>query len=62
MENDGEWKTAIEVFDNHQRFVRHELNKTVKAVRLVPLTTYYSETMTETYGSATAHIFNFEIF
>ncbi len=62
MEDNGEWSTAIEVFDNHRRFVRHELNKTVKAVRFIPLTTYYSETMTETYGSATAHLFNFEIF
>ena len=56
----GEWKTAVEVFDNHQRFVRHELNTAAKAVRLVPLSTYHSERKTEDYGSSTAHIFSFE--
>ncbi|MBE6597700.1 MAG: FAD-dependent oxidoreductase [Ruminococcaceae bacterium] len=58
----GEWKTAVEVFDNHQRFVKHELNVTTKAVRLIPLSTYHSERKTEDYGSSTAHIFNFELF
>jgi len=33
-----------------------------KAVRLIPLSTYHSETKTEDYGCATAHIFNFEVF
>ncbi len=56
------WNTAIEVFDNHQRFVKHELNLTAKAVRLIPISTYHSERKTEDYGSSTAHIFNFEIF
>lgn len=62
MEEGGEWTTAVEVFDNHQRFVHHEINKTLKAVRLIPLSTYMSEAMTEDYGSSTAHLFNFEIF
>jgi hypothetical protein len=56
------WSTAINVTDNHQRFIKHQLNKTVSAVRLIPLSTYHSETKTEDYGSSTAHIFNFEIF
>ena len=61
MEEGGEWETAIEVCDNHQRFITHELNREVKAVRLIPLTTYYSESKTEDYGASMAHIFNFEI-
>ena len=52
---------AIEVFDNHQRFIKHTLNMTVNAVRFIPLSTYHSERKTNDYGSSTAHIFNFEI-
>ncbi len=62
MNEQGEWYTALEVCDNHQRFVKHELNITTKAVRLVPLATYHSERKTTDYGSSTAHIFNFELF
>lgn len=62
MDREGSWVTAVEVFDNHQRFVKHELNVETKAVRLIPLSTYRSEEITEDYGSSTAHIFNFEIF
>ena len=58
----GEWRTAIEVQDNHQRFVKHTLGVQVKAVRFVPLSTYHSERKTEDYGSSTAHLFNFEVF
>ena len=58
----GNWKTAIEIFNNHQRFIKHELNTVTKAVRLIPLSTYHSERKTEDYGSSTAHIFNFEIY
>lgn len=56
------FEKAIEVTDNHQRFIKHNLSKTVMAVRLIPLSTYHSETKTEDYGSSTAHIFNFELF
>ena len=62
MDESGEWTTAIEVEDNHQRFVKHALQVTTKAVRLIPISTYHSERKTEDYGSSTAHIFNFEIF
>lgn len=58
----GEWKTVLEVFDNHQRFVKHSLGITAEAVRFIPLSTYHSETKTEDYGSSTAHLFNFELF
>lgn len=62
MNGDGMWSTAIEVTDNHQRFVRHKLDTVAKAVRFIPLSTYHSERKTQDYGSSTAHIFNFEIY
>ncbi|MBQ8309799.1 MAG: hypothetical protein IJX80_02155 [Clostridia bacterium] len=62
VDESGNWNTAVEIFNNHQRFVKHELNVVTKAVRLIPLNTYHSERKTEDYGSSTAHIFNFEIF
>ena len=62
MDKNGIWSTVIEVFDNHQRFIKHDLNTEALAVRLIPLSTYHSERKTEDYGCSTAHIFNFEIF
>lgn len=59
---DGEWTTVYEEDRNHQRFIRKELNIKAKAVRFVPLSTYFSETKTEDYGSSVAHIFNFEVY
>ncbi len=62
MDENGVWNTELETFDNHQRFVKHTIEKTVKAVRFIPLSTYYSETKNEDYGSSTAHLFNFEVY
>ena len=58
----GNWNILIKVTDNHQRFVKHELNIKTKAVRFTPLSTYHGERKTQDYGSSTAHLFNFEIF
>ncbi|MBR5225818.1 MAG: FAD-dependent oxidoreductase [Clostridia bacterium] len=58
----GEWTTVYEEDKNHQRFIRKDLNIKAKAVRFVPLSTYFSETKTEDYGSSVAHIFNFEVY
>ena len=58
----GEWDTVYEDCDNHQRFIRRELDIRAKAVRFVPLSTWFSETKTEDYGSSVAHIFNFEVY
>ena len=58
----GEWVTAVEVTDNHQRLVRHALGVTATAVRFIPLSTYHSERRAEDYGSSTAHLFNFEVY
>ncbi len=57
---DGEWTTAFETKDNHQRLVRGRIERECLAVRLMPLSTWGSELKAETYGSATAHIFAFE--
>lgn len=62
LNENGQWVSAIEITDNHQRFVKHALNKVTKAVRFTPLSTYHSETKTEDYGSSTAHLFNFEVY
>ncbi|MBO5889395.1 MAG: FAD-dependent oxidoreductase [Clostridia bacterium] len=62
ISENGSWNTIIEETNNHQRFVKHNLNVKTKAVRLIPLTTYHSERKTEDYGSSTAHVFNFEIY
>jgi hypothetical protein len=61
LDEAGEWKTVYEDSENSQRFIRKPLDVTTTAVRFVPLSTYASEAMSETYGSATAHIFAFEV-
>ena len=44
------------------RFIKQPLDITARAVRFIPLSTYFSETKVEDYGSSVAHIFNFEVF
>ncbi|MBQ9783133.1 MAG: FAD-dependent oxidoreductase [Clostridia bacterium] len=61
LDKSGEWKTAYETDSNYQRLVREKLDVTTTAVRLVPRSTYFSETLYTTYGSAQAHIFAFEV-
>jgi len=58
----GNWYVVYETNENHQRFIRQDLNITTTAVRLIPLSTYLSEQKNEDYGSSTAHIFAFEVF
>ena len=62
LDESGEWRMAVEVCDNHQRFVKHSLGLVAKAVRFIPISTYHSETKTEDYGSSTAHLFNYEVY
>ena len=59
---DGEWTTVFEDTQNHQRFIRQALNVRAKAIRFIPLSTYFSETKSEDYGSSVAHLFNFEVY
>lgn len=60
-DGDGNWVTAYETDQNHQRLIREKLDVVTTAVRLVPLSTYLSEKKCEDYGSSTAHIFAFEV-
>ena len=57
----GEWRTVYETHENYQRMIRERLDVDAKAVRLIPLGTYFSESLWTTYGSAQAHIFSFEV-
>ncbi len=58
---DGQWLTAYETHDNHQRMIREVIDVDCDAIRFVPLGTYRSEALIETYGSAEAHIFAFDV-
>lgn len=57
----GVWQQAYETKDNHQRLIRGKIGRECMAVRLVPLSTWGSERLNNTYDSAVAHIFAFEV-
>ena len=59
---DSQWRVVYEDKENHQRFIKQPLDITARAIRFIPLSTYFSETKVEDYGSSVAHIFNFEVF
>ena len=61
LDDNGEWKTVYETDKNHQRMIREKLDVDTTAIRLIPLGTYFSESLWNTYGSAQAHIFSFEV-
>lgn len=61
LDDNGEWKTVWETDRNYQRLVRAPLDVDTTAIRLVPVGTWGSEALINTYGSAVAHIFNFEV-
>ncbi len=62
QDESGAWTTVYEENANHQRFIKKSLDITATAVRFIPLSTYDSERKVNDYGSAVAHVFNFEIF
>lgn len=62
LDDAGEWKVVYETDHNRQRMIREAIDVDTTAVRLIPLSTYFSEEMGKaTYGSAQAHIFAFEV-
>ncbi len=61
LDETGEWQTVYETHNNYQRMIRKPLDIDTMAIRLIPLGTYFSEAMWNTYGSAQAHIFAFEV-
>ena len=52
IDKNGTVVASVEVNDNHQRFVRHAVNWSVRSVRLVPLSTH---------GCDTFRVFDFEV-
>jgi len=61
LDDNGEWQVVWSTDSNRQRLVRGTLNVETTAIRLVPVSTYFSESLQETYGSAQAHIFAFDV-
>ena len=61
LDAEGQWQTVYQTASNHQRLIRESLDVTTTAVRLIPLSTYFSERKCEDYGSSTAHIFSFDV-
>ncbi len=61
LEKDGNWRCVYHTDDNRQRLIRADIPATTTAVRLIPHSTYFSESLWTTYGSAEAHIFAFEV-
>lgn len=61
LDSTGNWKTVYETDSNHQRLIRKPLDVDTTAIRLIPLATYFSDSLWNTYGSAQAHIFSFEV-
>ena len=61
LDDAGNWITVYETTSNHQRMIRENLDVDTTAVRLVPIGTWGSEELINTYGSAVAHIFSFDL-
>lgn len=57
----GAWKTVYETTNNHQRLIRKAIDVETTAIRLIPLSTWGSERLNNTYDSAVAHIFAFDV-
>ena len=58
----GEWESVYETKNNIGRYICKKVKKKAKAVRFIAYSTYFSERLHETYGSAEAHLFAFEVF
>ncbi len=61
LDSDGNWKIVYTEKNNHQRMIRGKIKAKTKAVRLIPKSTYFSETLWNDYGSSQVHIFAFDI-
>lgn len=61
LNDNDEWETVYSETKNHQRMIKGKIDADTTAVRLIPKTTYFSESLWTTYGSAQAHIFAFDL-
>lgn len=61
LNENGEWEIVYSEDKNHQRMITGAIDADTTAVRLIPKTTYFSESLWTTYGSAQVHIFAFDL-
>ncbi len=61
LEDSGDWKKVYGTDSNYQRMIVGEIDADTTAVRLIPKSTYFSETLWTTYGSAQVHLFAFDV-
>lgn len=61
LNDKNEWETVYETNSNYMRLICGRIDVATTAVRFTPLSTYASEMLNETYDSAVAHIFSFEV-
>lgn len=61
LNDNGEWEAVYSEDKNHQRMITGKIDADTTAVRLIPKTTYFSESLWTTYGSAQVHIFAFDL-
>lgn len=61
LNENGEWEIVYSEDKNHQRMITGAIDADTSAVRLIPKTTYFSESLWTTYGSAQVHIFAFDL-
>ena len=59
---DGMKKTVFETDSNYQRLIKHGLGVKAKSVSFIPLSTWGSDSLINTYGSAVCHVFSFDLF
>lgn len=62
LDESGEWVIAYSESSNHRRMIKENINVDTTAVRLIPKTTYFSETLWNDYGSSQVHLFSFDLF
>lgn len=62
LNDNNEWVYVYSERENHQRLIRAEINADTTAVRLIPRSAYFSESLWNTYDSAQVHIFAFDLY
>ncbi|MBR4761439.1 MAG: FAD-dependent oxidoreductase, partial [Clostridia bacterium] len=60
--DNDEWITVYSEDKNRRRLIKENINADTSAVRLIPKTTYFSETLWNDYGSSQVHLFAFDLF
>lgn len=61
LDEKGNWQMVYYTDKNASRLIRADIKKTTKAVRFIPISTYFAEMFDNIYGSAQAHVFAFEV-